>query len=80
MINMTDTKTIQINNKEELVKVLSMLKMEEFIIVSFDNEKGYSVMDLYYDSETDVYSMFDKCEEVFESLDDMKRHLIREYL
>ena len=37
-------------------------------------------MDLYYDRETDVYSMFDKCEEVFESLDDMDRHLIREYL
>ena len=74
------TKTIKINNQEELVEVLSMLDMEEFIIVSFDNEKGFSVMDLYYDSETDKFSMFDKCEEVFESLDDMERHLIREYL
>ena len=78
MINMT--MTIKINNQEELVKVLSMLDCEEFIIVSFDNNRGYSVMDLYYDRETDVYSMFDKCEEVFESLDDMERHLIREYL
>ena len=74
------TMTVKINNQEELVNVLSMLNSEEFIIVSFDNERGFSVMDLYYDSETDVYSMFDKCEEVFESLDDMKQHLIREYL
>lgn len=74
------TKTIKINNQEELVNVLSMLDMEEFIIVSFDNEKGFSVMDLYYDSTTDKFGMFDKCEEVFESLDDMERHIIREYL
>lgn len=74
------TKTIKINNQEELVNVLSMLDMEEFIIVSFDNEKGFSVMDLYYDSTTDKFSMFDKCDIEFESLDDMERHLIREYL
>ena len=78
MINMT--MTVKINNQEELVNVLSMLNSEEFIIVSFDNERGYSVMDLYYDSITDVYSMFDKCDIEFESLDDMERHLIREYL
>lgn len=74
------TKTIKINNQEELVNVLSMLDCEEFIIVSFDNERGYSIMDLYYDSITDVYSMFDKCDIEFESLDDMEKFLIREYL
>ena len=78
MINMT--MTVKINNQEELVKVLSMLDCEEFIIVSFDNNRGYSVMDLYYDRETDVYAMFDKCDIEFESLDDMERYLIREYL
>ena len=70
----------KVNNQEELVNVLSMLDCEEFIMIEIDNERGYFIMDLYYDSITDVYSMFDKCEEVFESLDDMEQHLIREYL
>lgn len=72
--------TKKVNNREELIDVLSYLDCEEFIMIEIDNERGYSIMDLYYDSITDVYSMFDKCEEVFESLDDMERHLIREYL
>ena len=72
--------TVKINNQNELVEVLSVLDCEEFIMIEIDNERGYSIMDLYYDSETDKFSMFDKCEEVFESLDDMERHLIREYL
>ena len=74
------TKTIKINNQEELVEVLSMLDCEEFIMIEIDNERGYFIMDLYYDSTTDKFSMFDKCEEEFESLDDMERHIIREYL
>ena len=72
--------SVKVNNQEELVNVLSMLDCEEFIMIEIDNERGYSIMDLYYDSTTDKFSMFDKCEEVFESLDDMERHLIREYL
>ena len=72
--------SVKVNNQNELVNVLSMLDCEEFIIVSFDNNRGYSVMDLYYDRETDKFSMFDKCDIEFESLDDMERHLIREYL
>lgn len=73
-------KQFKVNNQNELVEVLSVLDCEEFIMIEIDNERGYSIMDLYYDSETDKFSMFDKCEEVFESLDDMERHLIREYL
>ena len=72
--------SVKVNNQEELVEVLSMLDCEEFIMIEIDNERGYSVMDLYYDSTTDKFSMFDKCEEEFESLDDMERHIIREYL
>ena len=71
---------VKINNQEELVNVLSMLDSEEFILAEIDNNRGYAIFDLYYDSETDQFSMFDKCEEVFESLDDMERHIIREYL
>ena len=72
--------SVKVNNQEELVNVLSMLDCEEFIMIEIDNERGYSVMDLYYDSTTDKFSMFDKCDIEFESLDDMERHLIREYL
>ena len=72
--------SVKVNNQNELINVLSMLDMEEFIMIEIDNERGYSVMDLYYDSTTDKFSMFDKCEEEFESLDDMERHIIREYL
>ena len=70
----------KVNNQEVLVNVLSMLDCEEFIMIEIDNERGYFIMDLYYDSTTDKFSMFDKCEEEFESLDDMERHIIREYL
>ena len=70
----------KVNNQEELVNVLSMLDCEEFIMIEIDNERGYFIMDLYYDSTTDKFSMFDKCDIEFESLDDMERHLIREYL
>ena len=72
--------SVKVNNQNELVNVLSMLDCEEFIMIEIDNERGYFIMDLYYDSTTDKFSMFDKCEEEFESLDDMERHIIREYL
>ena len=72
--------TVKVNNQNELVNVLSMLDCEEFIVVEIDNERGYFLFDLYYESDRDIYSMFDKCEEEFESLDDMERHIIREYL
>lgn len=72
--------SVKVNNQEELVNVLSMLDCEEFIMIEIDNERGYSVMDLYYDRTTDKFSMFDKCDIEFESLDDMERHIIREYL
>lgn len=72
--------SVKVNNQEELVNVLSMLDCEEFIMIEIDNERGYFIMDLYYDSTTDKFSMFDKCDIEFESLDDMERHLIREYL
>mgnify|MGYP003414434618 CR=1 FL=1 len=72
--------SVKVNNQNELVNVLSMLDCEEFIMIEIDNEKGYFIMDLYYDSTTDKFSMFDKCDIEFESLDDMERHLIREYL
>ena len=72
--------TVKINNQEELVNVLSMLDSEEFILAEIDNNRGYAIFDLYYDSETDKFSLFDKCDIEFESLDDMERHLIREYL
>ena len=49
-------------------------------MIEIDNERGYFIMDLYYDSTTDKFSYFDKCDIEFESLDDMERHLIREYL
>ena len=72
--------SVKVNNQNELVNVLSMLDCEEFIMIEIDNEKGYFIMDLYYDSTTDKFSYFDKCDIEFESLDDMERHLIREYL
>ena len=72
--------SVKVNNQNELVNVLSMLDCEEFIMIEIDNERGYFIMDLYYDSTTDKFSMFDKCDIEFESLDDMERHLIREYL
>ena len=72
--------SVKVNNQEELVNVLSMLDCEEFIMIEIDNERGYFIMDLYYDSTTDKFSMFDKCDIEFESLDEMERHLIREYL
>ena len=72
--------SVKVNNQEELVNVLSMLDCEEFIMIEIDNERGYFIMDLYYDSTTDKFSYFDKCDIEFESLDDMERHLIREYL
>ena len=72
--------SVKVNNQNELVNVLSMLDCEEFIMIEIDNERGYFIMDLYYDRTTDKFSMFDKCDIEFESLDDMERHLIREYL
>ena len=72
--------SVKVNNQNELVNVLSMLDCEEFIVVEIDNKRGYFLFDLYYDSTTDKFSMFDKCDIEFDSLDDMERHLIREYL
>ena len=72
--------SVKVNNQNELVNVLSMLDCEEFIIIEIDNERGYFIMDLYYDSTTDKFSYFDKCDIEFENLDEMEKFLIREYL
>ena len=73
-------KQFKVNNQNELVEVLSVLDIEEFIMIEIDNERGYSIMDLYYDTITDKFSMFDKCDIEFENLDEMESYLVREYL
>ena len=64
-----------VNNRKELVEILSNLDMMEFIPVNIHN----TTMDLFYDVEIDKFVVFDKCEWIFDTLDEVEEYIVEEY-
>ena len=66
---------MNVNNRNELVQILSNLDIEEFIPVKVQN----MTMDLFYDTEVDKFIVFDRCEWIFDTLDEMEEYIVEEY-
>ena len=64
-----------VNNRNELVQILSNLDIELYIDIKIQN----STIDLFYDTEIDKFVMFDKCDLYFDTLDDMESYIVEEY-
>ena len=64
-----------VNNRNELVEILSELDMMEFIPVKIQN----TTMDLFYDTEIDKFVVFDRCERIFDTLDELEEYIVEEY-
>ena len=64
-----------VNNRNELVEILSELDMMEFIPVKIQN----MTMDLFYDVEIDKFIVFDRCERIFDTLDEVEEYIVEEY-
>ena len=66
---------MNVNNRNELVQILSNLDIEEFIPVKVQN----MTMDLFYDTEVDKFIVFDRCEWIFDTLDELEEYIVEEY-
>ena len=66
---------MNVNNRNELVQILSNLDIEEFIPIKVQN----MTMDLFYDVEIDKFVVFDKCEWIFDTLDELEEYIVEEY-
>ena len=64
-----------VNNRNELVQILSNLDIEEFIPIKVQN----MTMDLFYDTEVDKFVVFDRCEWIFDTLDEVEEYIVEEY-
>ena len=64
-----------VNNRNELVEILSDLDCVEFIPVKIQN----MTMDLFYDVEIDKFIVFDRCERIFDTLDEVEEYIVEEY-
>ena len=49
--------------------------MMEFIPVKIQN----TTMDLFYDVEIDKFIVFDRCEWIFDTLDEVEEYIVEEY-
>ena len=67
---------IKVNDYKDLVDVLSSLDCEEYIQIQI----GTNEIELFYDSTTDKFTMFDKCDIDFDTLDEMESYLQFWYL
>ena len=64
-----------VNNRNELVEILSNLDMMEYIPIKLQN----MTMDLFYDSKVDKFIVFDRCEWIFDTLDEVEEYIVEEY-
>ena len=66
---------MNVNNINDLIEVLSNLDCMEYEQIKI----GKHTIDLFYDTDTDLVTMFDKCELTFDSLDELESYMIHEY-
>ena len=66
---------MNVNNRNELVQILSNLDIEEYIPIKVQN----MTMDLFYDVEIDKFIVFDRCEWIFDTLDELEEYIVEEY-
>ena len=64
-----------INNINELVEILSSLDCVDYEQIKIKN----MTMDLIYDDTINKYIVFDKCEWIFDTLEEMTRYIVEEY-
>ena len=64
-----------VNNRNELVEILSNLDMMEYIPIKLQN----MTMDLFYDDTVDKFIVFDRCEWIFDTLDELEEYIVEEY-
>lgn len=64
-----------VNNRNELVQILSELDMMEYIPIKVQN----MTMDLFYDDTVDKFIVFDRCEWIFDTLDELEEYIVEEY-
>ena len=70
----------KVNNQNDLVNALSYLDSENFVMIEIDNEFGYFIIDLYYETDNDCFSMFDNCLVQFDNdLSEMEDYITRYY-
>ena len=64
-----------VNNRNELVEILSSLDCVDYEQIKVQN----MTMDLFYDTEVDKFIVFDRCEWIFDTLDEMEEYIVEEY-
>lgn len=67
---------IKVNDYKDLIDVLSSLDCEEYIPIQI----GTHEIELFYDSTTDRFTMFDKSAIDFDTLDEMESYIQFWYL
>lgn len=63
-----------VNTVQDLVNVLSVLDCyaDDFVTIKISNH----TLDLFYETETDKFALFDGCFRTFETLDHMEKFII----
>ena len=64
-----------VNNRNELVKILLSLDSVDYEQIKIKNMS----MDLFYDDKNDKYIVFDKCEWIFDTLEELEGYIVEEY-
>ena len=64
-----------VNNRNELVEILSNLDCVDYEQIKIQN----MTMDLFYDSKVDKFIVFDRCEWIFDTLDELEEYIVEEY-
>ncbi|MBQ8762459.1 MAG: hypothetical protein IJZ26_04045 [Clostridia bacterium] len=65
---------LEVNSREQLIEVLANLDWAEFITIQVGNMS----IDLFYDNFEKVV-IFDRCEWVFDTLDEVENYICSEY-
>ena len=65
---------LNVNSREQLIEVLANLDWAEFITIQVGNMS----IDLFYDNFEKVV-IFDRCEWVFDTLDEVENYICSEY-
>jgi hypothetical protein len=69
-----------LNNEKDVENALSYLDSEERIIAEINSDVlGYCVVDLFYESDRDIYTIFDKCDIEFTDVNELEDYIIRYY-
>ena len=64
-----------VNNRNELVQVLLSLDCVDYEQIKVQN----MTMDLFYDDTVDKFILFDRCEWIFDTLEEIERYIVEEY-